>query len=391
MNNRQLFIALLAMAFLNACGGGGGSSSTPPAPPVPPTPSPAPAPPTQSGSLEALLKNIEYGTMNDNQWQRPSSETRNALSTVIDHIINNRINDAHSEAQTIDYEVMEFTDTDVTPNRTHYLLREEVQVPASTSTGGGTYVFYLDGRNLVIESPHPLSDIDTELQGVETYLATNAKALLLSGTRRDSSTSVDSCQAGFADSDASHNIEHLFQVAHEAVDDGNTLFLQLHGFGSSSRANLRSQCDPTANDRLVNLSESVNALSDPVLGGFIHELDTRITAGGMIASCIYSPSQNIDINDRFTSSLGGTLNTQGRFTNGSASPCDQAATVSSRRFIHIEQSFDIRMSEGDRQIMTNHIVEAVEAFFLNGRELPTAGRTCHSERSEESLILSTQS
>ncbi|MCV6604007.1 MAG: hypothetical protein OIF34_01785, partial [Porticoccaceae bacterium] len=60
---------------------------------------------------------------------------------------------------------------------------------------------------------------------------------------------------------------------------------------------------------------------------------------------------------------GGTLNTQGRFTNGSSSPCGQAATTSSRRFIHIEQSFDIRMSEGSRQIMTDHIVEAVEAFF----------------------------
>ncbi|UTW44968.1 hypothetical protein KFE80_11355 [bacterium SCSIO 12696] len=364
------FVLSLALLCSGCGGGGGGSTPTPPSPPPapapppsPPSPPPAPTPPVQMGSLEAELVAIEYGTANDNQWQRPSSQIRSTLASVIDEIINQRIDDAHTEALTIGYEVVVFTDTDVTPNRVHHILREVQQVPASASTGGGTYVFDNNGRDLVIESPHPLSDINTELQGIELYLATGAKALLLSGTRRDSSTSVGTCQAGFADSDASHNIEHLFQVSHEALDSGDTLFLQLHGFGSSTRATLQSQCDPTANAFLVNLSESVNDLSDPVLGGFIHELDAQIMAGGSITSCLYSPSQDVDINDRFTSSLGGTLNTQGRFNNSSPSLCDQPATANSRRFIHIEQSFDIRMGQGDRAIMNGHIVDAVETFF----------------------------
>jgi hypothetical protein len=159
-------------------------------------------------------------------------------------------------------------------------------------------------------------------------------------------------------------VVHLFQTAHEVISDydANTLFLEFHGFGSSSLSTLQGQCDASQNNKLVNLSEGRGDSADPSDSTFMHLLQEEISDGGLIRACIYSPSRNLSNSDIYTSSLGGTTNTNGRFTNGSTSdPCGTAASASSQRFIHIEQSYSVRRY--NRSKMSDYVGEALNVYF----------------------------
>jgi hypothetical protein len=84
----------------------------------------------------------------------------------------------------------------------------------------------------------------------------------------------------------------------------------------------------------------------------MHALRRHIDADRKLKACVFG-------ND--TSSLGGTTNTTGRFTNGSTEPCLNDAAVSSMRFVHVEQSYQVR--SGFRDSMSMHLRSAINDYF----------------------------
>ena len=310
--------------------------------------------PQQSGSLETFLKNIDYSTKDINTWVIPSANTQSQFRSVIDAFISGNYYRADILGHSIGYEVIRFDDTDVQPAKAHYILWERAQIPDPNFTGGGTYVATSKGHNAVIQGPHPVFDTNTAKQSIETYLKTNATLLMLGGTHRQNSTSTSPCTNGnYRASDVAHQTDSLFYVAHEQVSnyDSNTLFIQFHGFGSNSLNDLVVQCNST-NNSLVNLSEGVNYVSDPTELSLMQLLHQEIEADGIIDSCLYGNESSI---------LGGTWNVEGRYTNNSTNSCTTNAQTSSRRFLHVEQSYNVRRDR--RAEMAQYIKDVLDTNF----------------------------
>ncbi|MDH3693091.1 MAG: hypothetical protein OER96_00775, partial [Gammaproteobacteria bacterium] len=279
-----------------------------------------------SGDLESFLKTIDYGDKDADNWVEPDVVKLDQYRTAVDYFLANDFHTAHQVALSIGYEVIEFTTGKGKKTKKHYLLWETEQLPSKAFTGGGTLVMNPNGANVVLQAPHPNSDLHTEDQAIETYLGTNAKYLMLAGTRRKNSTGLSPCTDGsYRKSDSAHYTEHLFYATHERISLFNpaTVFIQLHGFGASNLNNLQAQCETTS-ELLANISDGVNYQSDPNGSDFMHVLRRNIEADGIIDACIYG-------ND--TTSLGGTWNTTGRFTNGSVDACTLDAGQSLNRFI----------------------------------------------------------
>lgn len=309
---------------------------------------------TDSGDLAALLKAIDYGDKDANDWDLPEQATAAAFGAAIDALLMGNPASADALAAGIGYQVVLYTDTARKPNRTYHLLREVNPLPSPLFLGGGTYVINPAGLPLAIEAPHPVSDLFTETEAIEIFLRSNAKLLLLSGTHRENSTQPSQCtDGGYRVSDASHSLYPLLFEAHARASlfDPNLVFVQLHGFGSASLATLQSQCG-TTDDRLVNLSEGVTYHADLSGQSFLAQLTRAINADGKIKACVYGNQ---------TSSLGGTWTTTGRFTNQSPDPCAQNAASSSRRFVHLEQSYRVRSSY--RPDMARYITDTANQYF----------------------------
>jgi len=312
---------------------------------------------TMSGDLESFLKSIDYGDKDANNWVEPDAIKLDQYRTAVDYFLSNDFLTAHQVATAIGYEVIEFTVGKGKKTNTHYILWETEQLPSTAFTGGGTLVMNPEGANVVLQAPHPNSDLHTEDQAIETYLGTNTKYLMLAGTRRENSTQPSPCtDASYRKSDSAHYTEQFFYAAHERISlfNPSTIFIQLHGFGTSSLNNLQVQCG-TSSDLLANISDGVNHPSDPNGNDFMHELRRNIENGGIIDACVYG-------ND--TSSLGGAWNTTGRFTNDSVDACTLNADQPSHRFIHLEQSYNIRAHHRDD--MKNYISAAVNEYFNGG-------------------------
>ena len=307
-----------------------------------------------SGSLESFLKNIDYGEKYSNSWVKPTPETQANFSNVIDAFVSGDYNVAHELGNNIGYEVIRYSNTDVSPNEIHYILWESAQTPNANFIGGGTYVAWPNGANVVLQAPHPQKDAYTAKQSIETYLHVKPALLMIAGTRRDNSTAKSACTNGdYNNSDVAHQTESLFYTAHQRVSDYDisSVFIQFHGFGSSSLSKLKTQCGSN-NSKLINLSEGINYPTGQNEQSIMQILRGKVVQGGIIEACVYG-------ND--TSSLGGTWNVEARYTNDSNDACISNAQVSSKRFVHLEQSYDVRNNY--RKEMSVYILEAITEYF----------------------------
>jgi len=307
-----------------------------------------------SGNLMIELKSIDYGDKDDNSWKQPSQITQATFSDVMDAFLAEDFSTAEVLALSIGYEIVKFKDTSSKPAQTHYILREKNPLPSALFIGGGTYVLNPAGANVAVQAPHPISDSFTGTQAIETYLTSQSRLLFLAGTRRDNSTEISQCTDGhYRKSDASHYTEQLFYIAHSRASDADPslVFVQLHGFGSTSLTKLQNQCD-TTNDKLINLSEGVNYSSDLSGNTFMQILRRKTNEDGVIQACVYGNE---------TSSLGATWTTTGRYSNNSPDPCLDNAESSSERFIHIEQSYRVRSNY--RMAIADLISAAIAEYF----------------------------
>lgn len=306
----------------------------------------------RTGSLESYLKSFSYGVKADNQWQEPDREKMALFDIVIDNFIRCDFEEVRRIAPDVGYTLIRFTDTDQPAEKVHYILTEKNRIGEPGFQGGGIYVVYPEGYNVAIEAPHPKTDLYTEKEAIEVYLSASSRYLLIAGTRRDSSTEYSECSGGYPKSDAVHHTRSFFQVAHERLNilNPDTVFINLHGFGSKSLALLQKQCG-TINSNLINISEGVYS-SPPLTGdNFTFHLAQQIGQDGLAAVCIYG----VD-----TKSLGGTFATNGRITNGSSDSCFERAPIASHRYIHLEQSYKLRSTY--RANIVQSITTAIKTY-----------------------------
>jgi hypothetical protein len=215
--------------------------------------------------------------------------------------------------------------------QTFLLVREPA---GSAARGWGLYAFDVAPArpNLVIEVPHTKFDQMTEDQGAEYTVALKPAALLVAGSHRCASTAPSPCSGttqacsasaqAFRVSDAAHYTEAAFQAAHRVVtlQWPAAVAVQLHGMALVSGGPHAVVSDGTT------LSAPSTGLSNQLADALAQEL------GLPIESC----------NEPHTSTLCATTNVQGRHSNGSPAPCTVAASAATGRFLHVEQSTDLR-------------------------------------------------
>jgi hypothetical protein len=294
------------------------------------------------GSLRARIEAIHSDMPREgsDRFARPSADELAQWRTLIDTLAASDTAAARSliAEQFPSYALIAFTDT--LTSDTYYLLQEAPTV----ETGWGTVVMNPDpDRNLAVQVPHPQFELNTHVEGADLFRRAGARVLVMAGTHRCANRAASSCDGrtgvcgplqAYRESDMAHIVEAPFQVTHEAMVDRHpeiTAF-SLHGTG-------RDNCET------VFLSSGVaDDTPEPV-----RALRQALVERGVRASIPQTSS----------CPLVGSTNVQGRYTNGSPTPCTQEASGATGRFIHVEQRREFRASP-DRY---EALIDAVIATF----------------------------
>ena len=206
--------------------------------------------------------------------------------------------------------------------------------PTQGGTGRALVAWRAVGaRPLIVGVPHANFEHLTLEEGVAMFDVLDARALIVTGTHRCANSAVAGCDgnssvctgesAPYRESDMAHAIETVYQVAHEEISDAfpDDIVLSLHGMAG------------------LGISISAGVLGQVPDDSFQSQFATQLLlsfADEDITSCNPYPGGSTQ------QRLCGTTNLQGRYVNGSESPCDTSAEEISGRFIHLEQSIEVR-------------------------------------------------
>jgi hypothetical protein len=326
MNSRRRLIALVILALVIPAGGR------------------IPAPSgsyTEKGNLVEKVRKLAAGQFKQgsNRYRIPTPEEQEAWSRIVGSIARNRIREASRTLadQGFPYRLVRFREE--SDGRDFILLEEE----EPRIYGWGLFVFAVKPSGpLLIEVPHPVSDSGTEIQGIRAFLDTDARAFILSGVHRRSNVRESPCtqateNSRYAESDPAHNVNTIFHAAHKAIVDArpDTVAIQLHGMQE------REVCPN------VYISTGTASITENA-ARFLHCLKEMGVEASIYDGTVSCP-------------LIASTNVQGRYSNGTKTPCTEYAKDSPEpgRFIHVEQEPSIR-SNGESQ---QRIIEALKCAF----------------------------
>jgi len=195
-------------------------------------------------------------------------------------------------ASRVRYEVVNYTDTD--SESYHYVLREK----SSRVRGYGIFIFNpVQSSNVIVEVPHPGTDVQTGTVGIRIYSDSRPRAFLMAGARRD---------AG-AQADVARNVKSFFEAVHETLVSSKSIVVQVHGFSQSNR---------------VGYPEVVISTGSAIVSSWAQALRNAFVSVGFEVG-IYDGSSWDD--------LAGTTNVQGKYVN-----------LIGASFLHVELSLKLR-------------------------------------------------
>lgn len=309
---------------------------------------------TATGNIETYIGAIIDNTpgSSGDDFTEPNTSQLNIWNATINFISANNLVNARTNANTVNYELTEFTDTSISPNQVFFILEEK----APQSNYWGTYVFSKTPtrKNLIIQAPHSKYDTYTGKEAVYCFKKTGAKALFINGTHRCNSNDFSPCSGttsvcgrsdSYRKSDLAHNIETVFQKTTENLlyAVSNSVFIQLHGFGKKATDPYVIMSNGT---RETPVTDYVTQIKDAL---FIQ--DNSLTF------------KLAHIDTDWTRLIGFT-NTQGRLINNSDDFCLTSAMSTSGRFIHIEQEKSkLRNDETGWNKMSNALATVFEPIL----------------------------
>jgi hypothetical protein len=317
---------------------------------------------TASGDIEnyaeSLINRIAGSSVSN--YIQPIAANLATWESIINFILSDNLTDARVNASSINYQITEFTDTSLSPNKIFYILEEK----ATQNRYWGTYIFSKNPaiNNLIIAAPHSKFDTNTGNQAIYCFKNTLAKAVFINGAHRCNSVTNSSCsgttsvcgsEGNFKISDQAHATSSMFQKTTEVLYNSlsTAVFVQLHGFAKQSNDPFVIMSNGTNKTPTIDYAVQIkNALlnEDPSLTFKLAHIDTDWTR------------------------LTAFTNTQGRYINNSSNACSTDATATSGRFIHIEQEMGkLRDNANDWRKMSNALKTVftttlgLEENFLN--------------------------
>ena len=199
-------------------------------------------------------------------------------------------------------------------------------------------------RDLIVEAPHPVIDRYTVPQTAVLLSELGARAGIFAGAHRCAATAESSCsgktkvckdygKAPYRDSDVAHNPNTLFHVAHEILVAHwpQAVAFSIHGFNKAKSApDTWAVISDGGREEGGNADALTRRLRD-ALRETLGEGDARAVA------CDDSDDRRFGFQR-----LCAATNVQGRHLNGSDDLCRQSVARGSGRFIHIEQTLELR-------------------------------------------------
>lgn len=286
---------------------------------------------TASGDLDVYLNDIISNMPGDSgdDYQIPTNSEMTSWENMLTNLLDFNSFDlaqARSHADAVNYEIVFYTHDVNSPTiNEYYVIREK----SPAMNYWGTYVFMANdpGAHMVIQSPHASFDFNTGKQGIYCYTRVTNFGFFLNGIHRcnhsqastcSGTTSVCGMSQAFRISDMAHVENSVYQLTTEFVYDNfsESVFVQLHGFTK------------LPDDPYVILSNG----TDQVPSGTDYALMLQTELESADPTLTFKVAHVDD-----WTRLVGFTNTQGRYINQSANPCNTSATSSTGRFIHVEQ------------------------------------------------------
>lgn len=284
--------------------GGGRPSDAPPVNRV----SGAPEPPAD---LEELAGAYVGSLSKDHAYVPPAPPQRAAFASAVGLVLDGTV--PTDDLAALGYTARHRVDTTTG--------REFVEVAEPVATGRGWGVVYIDTSaplHRVIEVPHPLADLHTELLAVEVFRRLPGSVLLISGTHRKAGTDG----AG----DAAHRTDHMFDAVAAELTRRRIPAVQLHGFH-----------DDTVPDTDVVVSAGATS-PDPAA----HRAADALAAADLRTCRVWASD------DHACQRLAGRTNVQG-----------QAAADADLPFLHIECNRTLRDAPETRRTAATALAEAL--------------------------------
>ncbi|MBI3537829.1 MAG: hypothetical protein HY070_09760 [Chloroflexi bacterium] len=290
-----------------------------------------------TATLEDLIKCIATAMpkLNSNAYVVPNNSTLKDWETVVAQMLAGKCDEIILPA-TLQSAYLIYTFTDK-GNNANYCVAAEIadeNKNGIVDRGWGTFIVNnKSARELSIQAPHPLYDLDTENQAVGVFKQVGARSYVLAGAHRDANIKRTACEpdTGEGEADGAHNENTFFQHAVIALKDyydaneKNWAAIQFHG---------------------------MSATACPNVDAFISMGNGKVPAPGSISLTLKANILKVKPNwvvtvpgDTPPCDLSAGTNVAGRLLNGVPAPnvCAIAATTTTGKFIHIEQKREMRV------------------------------------------------
>ncbi len=301
--------------------------------------------------LIARLASREYVLGESSRDDRPyvdPSQVLNAFRHVASAMAWGDVKAAARQAEKLDYEVVEFTDTET--KKPYYVLREDLDV-VKTIRGWGSYIINPNSRvDALIEAPHPFADVHTPEIGGRVFEECEAKGFLLAGAHREKA-------------DVPDLVDSVFHQVHTAWigPAAQVTAWQIHGFASFKHAFPRG-------------AQVVASTGDGEIAPEVAALDTVLEERGLTSYVFNELPAEADENRELNGGVPGVT-----FTSLAAAKNEQGRLSRSLggSFVHVELEVDVRADQEQRRLAGSAIA-AVIAKRPATADVRPAAREAHA-------------
>jgi hypothetical protein len=247
----------------------------------------------------------------------PSDQDIAAFQEIFLNVKENNFKNIQSVLTPFNYSFFKFYDQAST--ETLYVIVENTP----PQRGWGTFIYYPNSlKNIMVEVPHPIWDINTWEMGINTFMTINAKWFIMAGTHRYANSD--------GSSDMAHVTQSIFHTAHTTIASYRAV--QIHGFSKTN--------NPGYPDVVMS-----NGTRYPP--NEIYNLQTNYRSEGFSVG-VYSASTSSALGN-----LGATTNKQGQWS-----------VSHGKLFYHIEHDNPLRTESAKM----NQAIKALQRSFQNPTE-----------------------